>query len=192
MIRINLLPYRAARKKENIRYQVNIYLLSVVLVGLLVFLYNVKLNGNIDDLNASIKSTREQVAKYDKINKEIAQIKQKLKVLEKKIEVIESLEANRKVPVENMDALYTLLVPERMWYDKIDSKGDTISVNGVAVDNQTIADYMTRIEKSNHFTNVRLATIKKYSLKGNANLSLKQFDVNFKRKPSKKKKAGTK
>jgi len=32
MIRINLLPYRAARKKENVRIQVNIFL------GTLVFL----------------------------------------------------------------------------------------------------------------------------------------------------------
>lgn len=183
MIRINLLPYRAARKKENIRYQVTIYILSVVLVGLILFLFNSYLNGKIKNLNADIKSTRDQVAKYEQINKEIADIKKKLEVLEKKITVIESLEANRKVPVQNLDALYTLLVEKRMWYTEITEKGGKIHVKGVAIDNQTVADYMTRIEKSDYFNNVRLATISKYTLKGKENMSLKQFDVNFNKKP---------
>jgi len=191
MIRINLLPYRAARKKENIRYQVNVYIGSLILVLLAVFWYNSSLNGSIESLNKDIRDTQEQVAKYKKINKEIADIKAKLKVLEKKIEVIESLEEDRKVPVQNMDALYTLLVEKRMWYTQITEKDRTIHIKGVAIDNQTVADYMTRVEKSDRFANVRLATISKYTLKGKENLSLKQFDVNFRTKPSPKKAAGT-
>jgi len=75
MIRINLLPYRAARKKENIRYQVNVFVMSVIFIGLLIFWGNSYLGGQIDDLNREINSTREQVAKYKKINQEIAEIK---------------------------------------------------------------------------------------------------------------------
>ena len=36
MIRINLLPFRAARKKENIRRQVSIFVLSLFLVGVIM------------------------------------------------------------------------------------------------------------------------------------------------------------
>ena len=32
MIRINLLPFRAARKKENIKRQISIYVLTVILL----------------------------------------------------------------------------------------------------------------------------------------------------------------
>ena len=40
MIRINLLPFRAARKKENVRRQVSVFLLSFVLIIIGVFYYN--------------------------------------------------------------------------------------------------------------------------------------------------------
>jgi type IV pilus assembly protein PilN len=182
MIRINLLPYRAARKKENIRIQVNVFLGSVLLVVLLVVWYNSYLGGRIKGLNTEISSTQEQVAKYKKINQEIAEIKKKLDMLDRKIKVIESLEADRKAPVQNLDSLYQLLVEKRMWYNQIEQKGDSFRLSGIALDNQTVADYMTRIEKSERFHNVRLSSIKQYEIQGK-NLKLKQFEVNFQKKP---------
>ncbi|RJQ68970.1 MAG: hypothetical protein C4519_22425 [Desulfobacteraceae bacterium] len=184
MIRINLLPYRAARKKENIRFQVNIFIGSIVFVGLLVFWFNSVLNGRIQTLTSEIKTTKDQVAKYQQINNEIAEIKKNLALLEKKIEVIASLERDRKAPVQNLDGLYTLLVEKRMWYTHIEEKSDNIKISGIALDNQTVADYMTRIEKSERFHNVKLAAVKQYKMQGKEDVSLKQFDVNFKKKAS--------
>lgn len=181
MIRINLLPYRAARKKENIRIQVNVFLGSVFIVILLVVWANAYLGGRIKSLNAEITSTREQVAKYKKINAEIAEIKKKLDLLDRKIKVIESLQAGRKAPVQDMDSLYQLLVEKRMWYNQIEEKGDRYSLRGIALDNHTVADFMTRVEKSDRFQNVRLSSIKQYELKGK-NLKLKQFEVDFQTK----------
>lgn len=180
MIRINLLPYRAAKKKENVRRQVSIFLLSLVVVVLLVYMYNSSLNSKINKITADITSTKAQVAKYQKINKEIEEIKKKLDLLNRKIEVIQSLERDRKVPVQTMDDLYQLLVQKRMWYTKIEDQTQNIKVNGIAIDNQTVADYMTRVEKSDHYQNVRLAAIKQYNLQGQ-DLRLKQFEVNFAR-----------
>jgi type IV pilus assembly protein PilN len=181
MIRINLLPYRAARKKENIRIQVNVFLGSVFIVILLVVWANAYLGGRIKGLNAEITSTREQVAKYKKINAEIAEIKKKLDLLDRKIKVIESLQAGRKAPVQDMDSLYQLLVEKRMWYNQIEEKGDRYSLRGIALDNHTVADFMTRVEKSDRFQNVRLSSIKQYQLRGK-DLKLKQFEVDFQTK----------
>ena len=193
MIRINLLPYRAARKKENIRIQVNVFLGSVFIVILLVGWYNSYLGGRIKALNSEISSTREQVAKYKKINDEITEIKKKLDILDRKIKVIQSLEADRKAPVQNLDSLYNLLVEKRMWYTQLEEKGNNIKISGIALDNQTVADYMTRLEKSKEFQNVRLAAIKHYQMKEKS-ISLKKFDVNFEKKvePSKKTPGGKK
>lgn len=179
MIRINLLPYRVARKKENVRIQVNIFLGSIVLLALLVWWGNSFLSGRIDRLNSEIVETRAQVAKYKKITQEIAEIKKKLQTLDQKIKVIESLEADRKAPVENMDSLYRLLVEKRMWYTKIEEKNKAFTVNGIALDNYTVADYMTRIEKTDRFDNVQLASVKQHTLK-ERNLKLKAFEINFK------------
>lgn len=192
MIRINLLPYRAARKKENIRFQLNVFIGSVVFALLVVFWYNSMLNGRISDLNDDIRSTKEQVAKYQAINKEIEEIKKTLAVIEKKIEVITALERDRKAPVQNLDSIYHLLVEKRMWYSQIEEKGDAFKISGVAIDNQTVADYMTRIEKSERFQNVRLVASKQYKLKDKEDLSLKQFDVNFQKKTTTQKPAEVK
>ena len=182
MIRINLLPYRAARKKENIRVQLNIFIGSIVILLLLVWAINAFLGGRIDKLKADIASTRAQVAKYEKINKEIAEIRKKLDVLERKIKVIESLEADRKMPVENLDSLYQLLVEKRMWYTGLEEKNKTFNIKGIALDNYTVADYMTRIEKSDRFDTVTLKSVKQHSMK-EKNLKLKQFEVSFRNKP---------
>ena len=181
MIRINLLPYRAARKKENIRFQVNVFLGSLVVIVLAIFWINSMLSGRIKDLKTDIQSTQEQVTKYTQINKEIAEIKQKLDILNRKIAVIESLERDRKAPVQNLDELYLLLVEKRMWYTLMEEKQNNFKISGIAVDNQTVADYMTRLESSERFENVRLSAIKLYKTQG-TELNLKQFDVNFSKK----------
>ena len=191
MIRINLLPYRAARKKENIRFQVNVFLGSVVLVALLVWLFNSHLSGRIGKLNTEIANTRAQVAKYKSQMDEIALIKKKLDILERKIKVIRSLEADRKAPVQNLDSYYNLLVENRMWYDKIEEKQTNINISGIALDNQTVADYMTRIENSDRFQNVQLASVKQHKIQGKE-MKLKKFEVQFKRKPAEKAATGGK
>jgi type IV pilus assembly protein PilN len=183
MIRINLLPYRAARKKENVRFQVNVFLGSLIVLSLAIVWANFHLSGRIDGLNGEIDATQAQLVKYQQINSEIADIKKKLDLLNRKIEVIESLERDRKAPVRNLDTLYQLIVEKRMWYTQLDEKGGTIKVSGIAVDNQTVADYMTRVEKAEQFENVRLLTIKQQNFQG-ADVSLKQFDVDFQKKKS--------
>ena len=74
MIRINLLPFRAARKKENVRRQISIFLLSFIFLLVVVIYYNVNLNQQIDRLKVKNKETTVQLKKYEKINKEIAEI----------------------------------------------------------------------------------------------------------------------
>jgi type IV pilus assembly protein PilN len=85
MIRINLLPFRAARKKENIRRQVSIFMLSLVLVVIVAAWFNYLLSGKIESLNRKVADTKAQVEKYNKINQEIAEIKKKLSILNQKI-----------------------------------------------------------------------------------------------------------
>jgi type IV pilus assembly protein PilN len=67
-----------------------------------------------------------------------------------------------------------------MWYTKIEERTENIKVNGIAIDNQTVADFMTRVEKSDNYQDVRLAAIKQHKVQGQ-DLRLKQFEVNFSR-----------
>ena len=95
--------------------------------------------------------------------------------------MIESLEADRKAQVENLDSLYTLLVEKRMWYTGLEESNKTFRVTGIALDNYTVADYMTRVEKSDRFDSVKLASVKQHAMK-EKNVKLKKFEINFRNK----------
>jgi len=186
MIRINLLPFRAARKKENIRRQVSICLLSLVFVFILSFWFNHFLSGKIGRLDKKIKDTQAQVEKYNAINKEIAEIQKKLAVLNKKIEVIKSLDLTRKAPVTLLDDLSRLNIEKRMWLTNMEETSGNVKVTGIALDNPTIAEYIKQIESLGKYTNVKLASISQdTSVEG---LKLKRFDIRFKKATAKPKK----
>lgn len=182
MIRINLLPFRAARKKENIRRQISIFLLSLLLVTVAVVFFNFRLSNKIKNLNTMIADTNAQIQKYNKINQEIDEIKRKLDVLNKKIAVIETLEANRRDSITLLDAMTKLIMIDRIWFTLLKSKEDSIDVTGIALDNRTVADFMTRLEFSENYTNVNLKTIKQEAIPGK-NINLKNFNITFTKAP---------
>jgi len=180
MIRINLLPFRAARKKENIRRQVSIFMLSLAFLLIIFFYYNFSLGNKIDSLNTNIKNTKTELAKYNKINDEIAQIKKKLSNLKKKMAVMKTLEANRFEPTRLLDIMTQVVVPKRMWLTRLESKGKKVKINGIALDNKTVADFMVRLEDCGLFKEVDLTTLKR---KKKQAADLKSFAISCTKKP---------
>ncbi|RPH52331.1 MAG: hypothetical protein EHM85_03175 [Desulfobacteraceae bacterium] len=160
MIKINLLPFRTARKKENVRRQSSILFFSLFLVLILLVFFNIKLSGQVKEIKSKVATAKTETAKYEKINNEIKEIKAKLEILETKMGVIKTLESNRYEPVRLMDAMTSLIVPKRMWFVNLDGRGNTVNISGVAIDNQTVADFMTRLERSKLFETVNLKSLK--------------------------------
>ena len=183
MIRINLLPFRATRKKENIRRQVSIFLLSLAFMLIILFYFNFSLSSKIGNLSTKIKDAKSDLGKYDKINKEIAEIKKKLDNLKKKIAVMHSLEANRFAPIRLMDTMTQTIVTKRMWFTRLQSKDQLVNITGVALDNTTVADFMVRLENSGLFKEVDLKTLKRAKSKKGATSRLVNFSVICTKKP---------
>ena len=174
MIRINLLPFRAARKKENIRRQISVFFLSFFLMLAVLIYYNIHLGGQIKDLKTDVDATKNEVAKFQKITKQIDEIKKKLAILEKKTEVIRKLETNRFEPVEMLDNMSGKTIANRMWFTSFDDRPQNVRIDGIALDNKTVADFMTRLEGTGLFGSVRLQTIQKHVVKGSG---LKKFSI---------------
>lgn len=192
MIRINLLPYRAARKKENILRQFNIFVLAFIIVFALLIFLNIWLANKIDTLNSKIKNTKTLLAQTETQAKQVDQIKKALETLEQKTNVIKNIEMNRRDSVlllENMTemvaentSLSTSDAPpdssnkpvKRLWFNNLLKSGGKIHIRGIALDNKTIADFMSRLEESKHYKNVTLNTIKQQKVN---NLNLKSFEI---------------
>jgi type IV pilus assembly protein PilN len=180
MIRINLLPFRAARKKENIRRQVSIFVLSLILVLLGLFGFNHYLGSQIDDLNDDIKRANAELNKYNEINKEIAKIKKTLENLKKKMDVINTLELSRHAPVRLMETLTKTVIAKRMWFTRLEDQEKSLKIDGVALDNKTVADFMVRLQGCGLFKSVNLKTLKHKEFEGN---NLKEFKVTCEKVP---------
>ena len=174
MIRINLLPFRTERKKENVRRQVSLFLLSLILVLVVLVYYNFSLSSKVGKLNKKISATKSELKRYEEINKEIARIKQNLETLRKKMAVIERLESDRHAPVRLMDTMTQALIAKRMWFTKLDVKETTVNIQGIALDNKTVADFMVRLQNSGLFSSVNLKNLKRQEVQ---KTNLKSFAI---------------
>nr|HID59892.1 hypothetical protein [Desulfobacterales bacterium] len=156
MIRINLLPVRAVRRKENIRRQVSAFLLSVFLLIISMYYLNSKLENRISELDDQIRAARKELASYRKLEREMNRLKKDVETYKKKLKVIKSLQTNRGTAVRIMDAITQVIVAHKMWLTSFSQKGKAIKFTGIAMDNETIANFMKRLEKSEYFTKIEL------------------------------------
>lgn len=192
MIRINLLPYRESRKKESIIRQINIFLAVFFIVFVILLYYNMWLGKKIDALNIKLKNTKKMLAQAETQAKKVDQIKKELEKLGHKTDVIKSIETNRRAPVillesmTKMVAEKTSITPpdastdndnkpvKRLWFNSFETSGGKINIKGIALDNKTVADFMSRLEESKSYKNVNLKTIKQKKIN---KLNLKHFEI---------------
>jgi type IV pilus assembly protein PilN len=179
MIRINLLPFRAARRVENIRRQTSIFFLSFLLIGLALFYLNLHLGGRVAALEAGITETKRELAQHEKVNREIEKIKKDLALLNTKLDVINTLDANRTEPVRLLDVMTQTVVEGRMWLTRLESKAEGVHITGMALDNQTVADFMVRLEDCGLFSKVNLGNLKHLRIKekDRPSADLKTFEI---------------
>ncbi len=160
MIRINLLPFRAARKQENIRRQVSVYFLSVVcLVTLMIYSY-LNLSSELTKLKGEEAQLRSEMASYAKITREIALIRRRTKEIQDKFDVIKDLEKQGSGPVRLLEAIATSVPIDRLWLSAVVERGGNLTLKGSAMDNDTVALFMTNLEKNKQIKSVDLRTTK--------------------------------
>jgi type IV pilus assembly protein PilN len=174
MIRINLLPFRKARKKENVRQQISVYFLALIFLTLGMSYFTVALDRKIQDMDNRIKTSTQQLNELTVLTKEIDEIKKKLGVIKKKTAVINNLELNRKSSVILLDTMTSMVIPGRMWFTNLSAIGDNVEINGLALDNKTVADFMIKLEGSKLFSSVNLKTLKQQAIK---DVVLKNFEI---------------
>ena len=175
MIRINLLPFRAKRTKENIRRQVSFFLLLLGLVAAVLLLLHLNMGRQISALQADTRQIKAKIKKYEKIGQQVDENKKKIELINKKKDVINTLIRDRYQPVRLLGLMSELTIVDQMWLTRLESKGTTVRVKGVAMDERTVADFMTKLEHSGMFPEVNLHMVKRKTF-GDA-IRLKEFEV---------------
>lgn len=175
MIRINLLPVRAEKKKESIRQQVSVGILIIILALSGMAYLQISLSREVDGVRQELTNTENEINKYRKLIREVKEFKEKKKILKKKIGIIEELERKREGPLLLLDEL-SKLIPQSAWLENLKQNNGSVEIKGIAADNETIAKFMESLESSPHFERVELLLTRKIERAG---LSLKSFDITF-------------
>jgi len=201
MIRINLFPFRAARIKENIRRQVTVYLLSVVFLIAVMSYYFLDLNGKVKSLRRDQDAKEKELASFKDINIKIGKLKKTIAEVEVKLKTIKGLEKGKTGPVKLLDDIATSVPKDKLWLTTLREEKGVLTLIGTAMDNETVADFMNRLESTVSLKSVQLVRTKQKKMK-ELKLSLKDFELScktyaFKEKPppetkKKKRKKGKK
>lgn len=174
MIRINLLPFRAARTKENVRRQVSIFLLMIGLLVVILFVFYGYLASKEEDERLKAETAKQDLVKYTQQAKEVDEINKENEMLQKKIDIINDLEKVRKEPVSLLALLTDAIVEERMWLTSFDVKDINVGINGLALDEITVADFNKRLQASPMFSDATLKILKQSEAE---NVKLKSFEL---------------
>ncbi len=175
MIRINLLPFRAARKKENIRRQVSLFLLLIGLIAAGLLVVHFYMGRWVDSVEKKLAQVNAEIKKYEEIGKQVDENKKKIEVINKKKEVINNLIRDRYKPVKLLGEMSRLIISDQMWLTSLSTQGNGVRIQGVAMDERTVADFMTNLENSGMFPVVNLNTVKQKVF--NESINLKEFEV---------------
>lgn len=172
MIRINLLPYREAAKKENLKKQITILAGSFVVLLLLMILGKISLTSSINTLENKIKTKEDHLVVLTKKLGDIEGLKQAIKELEQKLSVISRLEEGRFFPVRLLEEMARLVPNADIWLEKVSTTGADLRIEGVARDNIAVARYMKSLELSKIVSSVSLISTKQRLVSG---YELQQF-----------------
>ena len=158
MARINLLPWRAERRKQRQREFYSMLGLAavagVVLSLVLWFYYSQQISGQ-NERNGYLET---EIAKVKEQNKEIGRLdRQKERLLARK-QVIEELQGKRSQMVHLFDSLVRT-IPDGVVLTTLKQEGDLLTLEGRTQSNARVSTYMRNLEGSGWMTNPELSII---------------------------------
>ena len=178
MPQINLLPWRdELRKRREKEFIVTAVIAALLMGGVVlgVHLYNESRIAYQEQRNQFLET---EIASLDKKIKEIEELQRERDRLIARTQVIQSLQSGRPEIVHVFDELVTTL-PEGVYYTKVEQKGRTLNLQGVAQSNARVASLMRELGESKWFENPRLVEIKDSTEKDEA-IRLSAFNLNVK------------
>jgi type IV pilus assembly protein PilN len=127
------------------------------------------LSTTLSDRKKEEQQIKIELAGYKKTIERINNLEKKIAEIRKKLDVIKDLEKKKTGPVLLLDQIATAVPKEKLWLTSLVEKKGKLTVNGTAMDNETVAVFMTNLENSELITAVdlkstRLRSLPKYKL----------------------------
>ncbi len=174
MIRVNLLPVKQIKAEVSRRRDLIIGGTALGLTALIILGTYIYQSYRISKLQNEIATTRDEIKVLDVKVKEFGELQKKIKDFESKHKIIEDLNHRKAGPVRVMESL-SAATPPTLWLTEFKETGGKSIITGLAVDNQTVADFLKALATFHYFRDVELVEtteggpgsgpLKKFSLK---------------------------
>jgi type IV pilus assembly protein PilN len=160
MIRVNLLPYWEEKKKASIKRQIIIASSAGAFLFVIIASAHTYMVTSVASLEDRVEEAHSRLQQLTKITGDIDKFKRDKDIVQKKLKIITDLEENRMYPVHLMET-FAVNVPEgKIWLTSLQESGTTLRVEGVALNNPAIAEFMKILEGSGTIRSVDLISAK--------------------------------
>jgi len=174
VIRINLLPWREARRKAH---NLQFYILMGMIAGLaasIVLLVHGYYATRISIQAERNRFLKDENAKLDKEIDEIKKLKEEIQALLSRKQVIETLQADRAQTVYLLEQLVRQ-TPDGVYLKSVKQTGAKVNLTGYAQSNARVSTLMRNFEASPYLENPDLVEIKVANVN---NKRLSEFTLN--------------
>jgi type IV pilus assembly protein PilN len=174
MIRVNLLPWREARRKAH---NLQFFILMGMVAGLaasIVLLVHGYYATRISAQTERNKFLKDENTKLDKEIEEIKKLKEEIQALLSRKQVIETLQADRAQTVYLLEQLVRQ-TPDGVYLKSIRQTGSKVNLSGYAQSNARVSTLMRNLEASPYLESPDLVEIKVANIN---NKRLSEFIMN--------------
>lgn len=175
MLKINLLPVRQLKKRAKARKELLGMVLLFILILAISGIAGALQAQKISSLETDIAALQKEKNSYTSTLQKIDRLKKEREELVRKTEIIKTLKTDSSLTVRTLDEVANRIDNQRMWLDSLQQQTSSLRLSGVALDNQTIAQFMDKLKESPFVQNV---TLTNSSLKVVSGRNLKSFELN--------------
>jgi type IV pilus assembly protein PilN len=175
MLKINLLPVRQLKKRAKARKQLfGMFLLFLLILAGLGITGTLQAQ-KISHFQTDIATLQKERDSYTPTLKKIEKLKKERAELVRRTEIINKLKTDSSLTVRVLDEVANRIDNQRMWLESLQQQTSSLRLSGVALDNQTVAQFMDNLKESPFVQDVTLAGS---SLKIVSGRNLKSFELN--------------
>jgi type IV pilus assembly protein PilM len=196
--RINLLPLRAAKKRESGKQFLLLAAVFLVAEAGALFYWQSTKEDELAGVQGTNQKIQAQVTEAKAKSATVAKIEAEKAELEKQKTVLDSLIEGQAGPVKMLDELSLMLTPvtdpiqklaqekrkwnpdwdpKRLWIENFREDKRRLKINGYARTNDDLAEFLHRLSTSKHFVNVRLNVSESVESSELGGVKLVRFDL---------------
>jgi type IV pilus assembly protein PilN len=155
MIKINLLQRKKEGKAAKGRKEMMITVAAIGLLVVLLAFFQWRTMSQKEDMARKIASTEQEIASYKSKIEKANKAKEEQKILKDKLEIINSLKKQKSSSAKVLDEV-SVQKPEKIHLEVLKKEGARVGIEGIALDDETVANFMTNLRKTKLFKSVDL------------------------------------